>query len=152
MKNKTTYSIVKLCHQGELQTMKNKTAITDENNCYYKSALLRTEKKLIDAVDDNYDTTIQNAILLWSTKRERYAKSLQKAIKINPIRPEAYFCIASILGINGNDVDAIKYFKMAEERNMTSFALFYNMGIALYHLKCLEESSKCLKKAISKIQ
>ena len=109
---------------------------------------MRTEKKLIDAVDDNYDTTIQNAILLWSTKRERYAKSLQKAIKINPIRPEAYFCIASILGINGNDVDAIKYFKMAEERNMTSFALFYNMGIALYHLKCLEESSKCLKKAI----
>ena len=132
---------------SELKIIKSRH--DDADNCYYKSALLRTEKKLMSVIDDNYDTTIQNAILLWNNKQKGYVQSLQKSIEINPKRAEAYFCIASILGIEGNDVDAIKYFKMAEKRNMVSFALFHNMGIALYHLGYLEESSKYLKKAIS---
>ena len=151
--DKSRSSIVKqnkLYHSeimGELKIMKNRH--NDVDNCYYKSALLKTTKKLMNMVDDNYDTKIQNAVLLWNSKKEGYVVSLQKAIILNPKRAEAYFCIASILGIEGNDVDAIKYFKMAEKRNMVSFALFYNMGIALHHLKCLEESSKYFKKAIS---
>ena len=104
-----------------------------------------------NTIEQHYKTTLENGVLLFEQNSYKKAiSSFKMALKINPVRSEAYACIGSTYGKIGNDEKALSFLLIAEEKGLSNFKVLRNIGLAYNNLNQHNNASKYYERAIKK--